>query len=187
MPVLISMLRGVNVGGHNKIKMDALRSLYESLKFTDCQTYVQSGNVVFAMRERDPDLNSLATRLQSAIARKFGFSPDVILRTSAELRAAIATNPFAKRAGIDSSKLLVAFLASDPGAQARANLSAIKIAPEEVIFAGRELYIYFPNGIGRAKLSWPAIDRALKVPLTGRNWNTVTKLLEIGEKLEASQ
>ncbi|HEV2304918.1 MAG TPA: DUF1697 domain-containing protein [Candidatus Acidoferrales bacterium] len=167
MPVLISMLRGFNVGGHNKIKMDALRSLYESLKFTDCQTY--------------------AARLQSAIARKFGFSPDVILRTSAELRAAIATNPFAKRAGIDSSKLLVAFLASDPGAQARANLSAIKIAPEEVIFAGRELYIYFPNGIGRAKLSWPAIDRALKVPLTGRNWNTVTKLLEIGEKLEASQ
>jgi uncharacterized protein (DUF1697 family) len=187
MPVLISMLRGVNVGGHNKIKMDALRSLYESLKFTGCQTYVQSGNLVFATRERDSDLNCLAARLQSAIARKFGFSPDVILRTSAELRAAVAKNPFAKHAGLDSSKLLVAFLASDPGVQARANLSTIKIAPEEAISAGRELYIYFPNGIGRAKLSWPAIERALKVPFTGRNWNTVTRLLEMAEKLEAAQ
>jgi uncharacterized protein (DUF1697 family) len=148
---------------------------------------VQSGNVVFAVRERHADLDSLPARLQSAIARKFGFSPDVILRTSSELRAAIAKNPFAKRARIDSSKLLVAFLARDPDAQARANFSAIKIAPEEAIFAGRELYIYFPNGVGRAKLSWPAIDRALKVPLTGRNWNTVTKLLEMAEKLEASQ
>lgn len=179
------MLRGVNVGGHNIIKMDALRTLYESLEFTQCQTYLQSGNVIFCSRENH--LEPLASRIGSAIARKFGFSPEVILRTSSELRSAVAKNPFAKRSGIEPGKLLVAFLARDPGAQARASLSALKIAPEEAIFAGRDLYIYFPNGVGRAKLSWPTIDRTLKVPNTGRNWNTVTKLLEIAGKLEASR
>jgi|SRR5579875_408981 len=183
MPVYISMLRGVNVGGHHIIKMDALRALYEAQKFTNCQTYVQSGNVVFCARASEA--NSHAARIQSAIADKFGFSPEVMVRTAAELREVIAKNPFAKRRGIEPAKLLVAFLARDPGAQARANLGALKIAPEEAIFAGRELYIYFPDGVGRAKLSWPTIDRTLQVPNTGRNWNTVTKLMEMAEKLES--
>ncbi len=185
MPVIISMLRGVNVGGHNKIKMDALRSLYGSLKFTGCETHIQSGNVVFSTTERD--IAALAARIEKAIERKFGFRPDVILRTSAELRDVIARNPFAKRRGIEPSKLLVAFLARDPGAEAHAKLRAMKIDPEELHCEGRELYIYFPNGMARPKLSWPALDRALKTPLTGRNWNSVTKLLVMAEKLEASQ
>ncbi|MGC1107759.1 MAG: DUF1697 domain-containing protein [Candidatus Acidiferrales bacterium] len=185
MPVIISMLRGVNVGGHNKIKMDALRALYESLKFTGCQTYVQSGNVVFTTTERG--LAAIAARIEKSIERKFGFRPDVILRTSAEMRDVIARNPFAKRRNIEPGKLLVAFLARDPGAEAFAKLRAIKIAPEELHCTTRELYIYFSNGIGRAKLSWSAIDRALKTPVTGRNWNSVTKLLAMAEKLESPQ
>lgn len=185
MPIFISMLRGVNVGGHNVIKMDALRALYEAQKFRNCQTYVQSGNAVFCARASDADAH--AARIQSAIVKKFGFSPEVIVRTAADLRAVVSKNPFAKRAGIEPAKLLVAFLARDPGAQARAKLGALKIVPEEAIFAGRELYIYFPNGVGRAKLSWPTIDRTLKVPNTGRNWNTVTKLLEMAEKLEDAE
>ncbi len=185
MGVIISMLRGVNVGGHNKIKMDALQALYESLKLRDAQTYVQSGNVIF--RTEEPDLTSLGKRIQNGIERKFGFRPDVILRTASELRDVIARNPFAKRRGIEPSKLLVTFLAEDPGAEARDKVRSIKADPEELRIEDRELYIYFHNGIGRAKLSLAAIERALKTPGTGRNWNSVTKMLEIAEKLEASE
>src|SRR5713226_1754666 len=113
MAVLISMLRGVNVGGHNKIKMDALRALYESLKLRDPHTYVQSGNVIFRTEERD--VLVLTKRVQNGIERKFGFRPNVIVRTCSELRDVIAKNPFANRRDIHPSKLLVIFLASDPG------------------------------------------------------------------------
>ncbi|MGC1289851.1 MAG: DUF1697 domain-containing protein, partial [Candidatus Acidiferrales bacterium] len=102
MPAIISLLRGVNVVGRNKIKMDALRTLYESLKFSGCETHIQSGNVVFATMERD--LAALSTRIEKAIERKFGFRPSVILRTSAELRDVVARNPFAKRRNIEPSK-----------------------------------------------------------------------------------
>ncbi len=185
MAVIISMLRGVNVGGHNKIKMEALRALYESLKLRDAQTYVQSGNVIFTTKERD--LAALGKRIQNGIERKFGFRPDVILRTASELRDVMARNPFAKRRGIEPSRLLVTFLAEDPGAEARDKVRSIKADPEELRIEDRELYIYFHNGIGRAKLSLAAIERALKTPGTGRNWNSVTKMLEMAEKLEASK
>src|SRR5437870_4010669 len=116
MPVIVSMLRAVNVGGHNKIKMDALRALYDSLKLRDPQSYVQSGNVVFRTGERD--MARLAKRIEDAIERTFEFRPRVILRTTAELRETIARNPFAKRDEIHPGKLLVMFLASQPSPEA---------------------------------------------------------------------
>ena len=184
MAVVISMLRGVNLGSHRRIKMDGLRALYEFLKLRDPQTYVQSGNVVF--RTEEPDLTRLANRIENEIERKFGFRADVILRTTSEMRDVIARNPFAKRRGIEPSKLLVTFLASDPGPEAREKLHKIKTEPEEVRMDGREIYIYFPNGMARPKLSWPVIERTLRTSGTGRNWNSVTKLLEIAERLEAA-
>jgi uncharacterized protein (DUF1697 family) len=180
MPVIISMLRGVNVGGHNKIKMDALRDLYESLGLRDAQTYVQSGNVVFRAEAKDFPL--LARRIEDAIEKRFSFRPEVTLRTTSDLRDVLARNPFAKRRDLDPGKLIVTFLAAEPNREARDEILKIKAGPEEVHFDGRELYIYFPDGMGRSKL-WPAIDKALKKSGTGRNWNTVTKLLEMAEKL----
>jgi len=182
MPAIISMLRGVNVGGHNKIKMDALRALYESLKLQSPQTYVQSGNVIFLSPEKN--LLRLSQRIQDGIHRKFGFRPEVVLRTSSEFRNVIAKNPFANRRGLDPSKLLVTFLASDPGPQARTAILEIDTRGEELHVHGNELYIYFPNGIGKTKLSWPLIDKTLKTSGTGRNWNSVTKMLERAENLE---
>jgi uncharacterized protein (DUF1697 family) len=184
MPVIISMLRGVNLGAHKRIKMDALRTVYESLKLQDAQTFVQSGNVIFSTAERD--LAGLANRIQSAIERKFGFRSDVILRTASELREVIARNPFAKRRGIEPSKLLVTFLASDPGEGAREELRKLKTEPDEMRIERRELYTYFPNGMARPKVPWSVIERILKTSGTGRNWNSVTKMLEIAEKLEKS-
>ena len=185
MPVIVSMLRGVNLGSHNRIKMDALRTLYAPLKLREPQTYVQSGNVIFKTEEED--LARLTQRIQNGIRRTFGFRPDVIVRTSSEMRDVIAKNPFANRRDIEPSKLLVTFLAGDPGLEARDALLKIKTDPEELRIDCRELYIYFPHGMARPKLSWPVIERILKTPGTGRNWNSVTNMCKIAEKLEASE
>lgn len=182
MPVIISMLRGVNVGGHNKIKMDALRDLYASLKLKSPQTYVQSGNVIFLSNENN--LPRLSQRIQDAIERNFGFRPDIVFRTCSELRQVIARNPFANRHGIEPAKLLIAFLASDPGQSARDALLKLDARGEELHIHGSELYIYFSNGIGKTKLSWFTIEKTLKTPFTGRNWNSVIKMLQIAEALK---
>ncbi len=184
MPVLISMLRGVNVTGHNKIKMDALRDLYASLKFDDPRTYVQSGNVIFRTKEKNAA--PLAERIQNAIERKFGIRTPVILRTPEEFRKTIAANPFARRRDLDPAKLLVTFFAGDPSAAARARLLALKPDPEELHLIGRELYIYFPTGAGQSKLQWSSLEKKLETPTgTARNWNSVTKMLGIAEQMEA--
>jgi uncharacterized protein (DUF1697 family) len=182
MNVVICMLRGVNVGGHNCVKMDDLQKLCTSLKLRDPQTYVQSGNIVFKTDERD--LVKLTKTLEAAIHKKFGFQSDVILRSAKDLREVIAKNPFAKRKDIHPGKLLVTFFAADPGEAARKQARAIKCAPEEIFIEGREAYIYFPNGAGRSKLNWALIPKTLKVQGTARNWNSVTKLLEMAEKME---
>jgi len=183
MPVLVAFLRAVNVGGHAKIKMDALRELFVSLKFAEPQTYVQSGNVIFNSSERD--LASIAKRIQQGIEKKFGCCPEVVLRTPDDLRAVISKNPFRKRANIEPGKLLVSFLAGDPAKGAIKSLAALPIQPEELHLVGRELFIYFPNGQGKSKFPWARVDKALQTAGTGRNWNSVTKILKIAERLES--
>jgi uncharacterized protein (DUF1697 family) len=180
MPVIISMLRGVNVGSHNRMKMDALRALYESLDLLNPQTYVQSGNVVFKTKERN--LLRLAKKIEDGIERNFAFRPDVILRTSSELREVVARNPFAKRCDIEPGKLLVTFLATDLSPETKTQLLTIKADPEEIQINGRELYIHFPNGMGSSKLP-PLLDRTLKKTGTARNWNSVTNLLALADKM----
>ena len=183
MPVLFCFLRGINVGGHAKIKMDALRALFVSLKFEEPQTYVQSGNVVFKASERNLEL--LATRVKQAILKKFACSPEVMIRTAAEMRAVVANNPFAKRTNIEPGKLLVFFLAAQPAKNAVENLRQLGIEPEELHLIGRELFIYFPHGVGKSKLPWGRVDKALQTTGTGRNWNSITKVLEMAERLES--
>ncbi len=181
--VVISLLRGVNVGGHNKLKMIELKALYESLGHGQVQTHVQSGNVVFSTEERD--LERLASDIESAIEKRYGFRPRVILRTAAELRAVIEGNPFSGRKDVEPNKLIVTFLATDPGPEARRKLLAIKVEPEELHMRTREHYIFFPIGMGQSKLPFAAISKALGTAETARNWNSVTKLLEIAERIEA--
>jgi len=181
MPVLISLLRGVNLA-HRKVKMDDLRALYESLGFEAVQTYINSGNVLFRTAARDHV--RLCKRIEDAIQGACGFRSNVILRTPSDLRGVIARNPFAARPGMDGSRLAIHFLAADPGAEARKQVLAIDAAPEELHIDGRELYIYYTNGMARPKLSLPALEKTLRTTGTSRNWNTVRKLLEMAEKLE---
>lgn len=184
MPVLIAVLRGVNVGGHNKIKMDFLRDLCVSLKCDNPQTLLQSGNVVFLTTSRG--VPELAKSIETAIERKLGFRPNVLLRTVPELREVIAHNPFANRKGIDPGKLVVTFLGGEPSPENRKALLAMDIAPEELKILGRHLYIYFPNGQARPRLSWPRVEKIVGPAFTSRNWNTVTKLLDLAKSLESA-
>ena len=182
MPVLISMLRGVNLGPHNRIKMDALRATYEAVGLKDPRTYVQSGNVIFRTKEKNT--RKLAIKIQDAIEKGFKFRPAVIVRTIDELRHAIAATPFDARRDLHPGKILVTFLADDPPREAATKLATLKSYPEEIHLLGRELYIYFPNGAGKSKLPWSQVEKLLKVNGTARNWNSVSAMLKIAEEME---
>ena len=184
MPVLISMLRGVNVGPHNRIKMEDLRAVYRRLGFEDPQTYVQSGNVIFRTKEKD--LHQIPIRIQDAIEKKFKFRPEVIVRTANDLRKVIAATPFADRPALEPGKILVTFLSEAPAREAHGAFERFRDYPEEVHLKGAELYIYFPNGAGKSKLPWSSVEKLLKVTGTARNWNSVTKMLSIAEEMEKS-
>src|ERR1700693_3309277 len=113
MPAVVSMLRGVNVGGHNKIKMDALRALYASLGLENPQSHIQSGNVIFGSKEKK--LAALAARITDGIEKTVAIRCEVILRTLDEMRSTVERNPFAGREEVPPNKLVVTFLARDPG------------------------------------------------------------------------
>ena len=182
MPVLISLLRGVNLGPHNRIKMDALRALYESLSLQDARTYVQSGNVIFRTKEKNT--KKLAVKIQDAIEKTFKFRPVVVLRTTQEVRQAFDATPFENRRNLNPGKILVTFLADEPFRDAPAALASLKGYPEEIHLKGRELYIYFPDGAGRSKLPWSKVEKLFKVTGTARNWNSVKAMYQIATEME---
>lgn len=163
------------------VRMDALRSMHEALGLADVKTYIQSGNVVFRTKLKDPA--AIGRKIEDAVEKSHGFRPAVVIRTAPELRDVIARNPFAGRSGIEPNKLVVSFLTARPDAAAAERLHAVKADPEELHLVDRELYIYFPEGMGRSKLV-PMLDRTFKIPGTARNWNTVLKLLTMAEELE---
>ncbi len=177
------MLRGVNVGKHNRITMDVLRAIYESLGLEDVRTYVQSGNVIF--RSKEKNAAKLAKNIQERIQKSLNFRPAVVVRTAEDMRAVVNANPFAGREDIEPAKLLVTFLADKPAARTEKSLSDLEGYPEELRLLGRELYIYFPDGAGKSKLPWAQIEKLVGVTGTARNWNSVTKMLEIAEKMGA--
>jgi uncharacterized protein (DUF1697 family) len=180
MPAVICLLRGVNLGGHKKISMDVLRDICVSLKHRNPQTYIQSGNVIFSTSEAN--LAKISARLEATIEKRCGFQTKAVLRTADDLRDVLARNPFAARTGINPSRLIVFFLPETLSPEALSRVTAINVGPEEIRPSGREIFIYFPDGQGQSKL--PAVlDRALKMPATARNWNTVTKLLAMAEAL----
>jgi uncharacterized protein (DUF1697 family) len=173
MPTYVGLLRGVNVGGKNKLPMADLRALVESLGHTEVTTYIQSGNIVFTSAK------TVAPKtLETAITEAFGFEITVVLRTSAELAKVVKANPFA---GADPSKMHVGFMAAKPAKAVVAKIDAARFEPDEFAVRGAELYLYLPNGMGRAKLP-DYLGRQLKIPTTVRNWNTVIKLLELADR-----
>ena len=185
MTIYVSMLRAVNVGGSSRIKSDALRAVYESLGLTDVRTLLQSGNVLF--RSGLTDRQQLVKRIMQELERQLGLEIAVILRTLHEVASIVDRGPvLSPRA--DRSKLLVMFLKSVPDAAAQSALlkwHKSKGMKEMLEMRGPEIYLYYPDGIGRSKLTTAAIEGELDIPGTARNWNTLTKLVETGRALDA--
>ena len=178
MSTVVALLRGVNVGGHKKLRMSDLKSVCETIGLQNVQTYLQSGNVVF--RGGRGSLPAIARRIETALQERAGVEARVILRTAADLRHVVAGNPFS--IARDPSRLLVAFLDGELSHEAQAALQkAAEAGGEELHFAGREIYIYFPEGAGTSKLMNAMTEKKLGVAATTRNWNSVNALLRLAE------
>jgi uncharacterized protein (DUF1697 family) len=180
MTVYVSMLRAVNVGGHGRLTMAALKDAYVALGLGQVRTLLQSGNVLFTSRLKDR--NALAKRIAQELERRFGLQIEVIVRTLAEVRTIVERGPSSARA--DPAKLHVMFLAGVPNAKGAAALVKDHKGPEMLEIRGPEIYLYYPNGMGRSKLTTAVIERKLETSGTARNWNTLNKLLEVGATLE---
>jgi uncharacterized protein (DUF1697 family) len=173
MTTFIALIRGINVGGHKKVKMADLRVACEALGLDDVRTLLQSGNVVF--RTSRTDRAALVSEIESVL----GVDAKVILRTAKELQAAIAANPMKEQAQKTPSAFIVAFLAQKPAPAAMKTLTDAYKGPEEMRLHGAELYIHYGAGMGTSKLTNVLIEKKLGVTGTARNWNTVTKLAEM--------
>ncbi len=177
MPGYVALFRAVNVGGTQPVKMDALKAMHEALGLRDVATYIQSGNVVFTSDEAEPA--ALATQITAAFADRFGFRTGVIVRSAEEWRAILDANPFQHPPEKATKWIAVTFLAQQPSQTAQDALRKSYVGPEEIHFAGKEMYVYYPDGMGRSKLTNVYIERKLKTTGTARNWNTVLKLWEM--------
>jgi uncharacterized protein (DUF1697 family) len=171
-----ALLRGVNVGGKNKLPMRDLCALFARLGHEDVASYIQSGNVVFSSFETDPALVSNA--LEKAIAERFDANVSVLLREHSELADAAAANPFLKR-GPSGSKLHVLFLSAPPAPAAIETLDPHRSPGDEFGLSGKTIYLSYPNGSGRTKLTLDYFERRLGLIGTVRNWNTLLKLVEL--------
>ena len=170
----VALLRGINVGGKVMVPMAELRALVEGAKFTGVRTLLQSGNVLFSGDVADE--TALERKLESAAAKKFGRVIEFLVRDAAAWKKIIAGNPFADEAKRDPSHLVVLCLKATPGKEALVALKTA-ISGREVFRAGEGcLYLYYPEGIGRSKLTSAVIDRKLGISGTARNWNTVLKI-----------
>jgi uncharacterized protein (DUF1697 family) len=177
MSTFISLFRGINVGGNHRVKMNDLKTIYEALGLTDVQTYIQSGNVVFKSPELD--ITHVQQHLIESVAQTFGFRVEIIMRTVAEFQEIIAKNPFQGRHEKAAHWIAVMFLSAPPEQAAQEKLLKTYVGPEEIFFLGKEVYIYYTDGMGRSKLSNNFIEKKLKVDGTTRNWNTILQLQEM--------
>jgi uncharacterized protein (DUF1697 family) len=173
----VVLLRGVNVGAHNRIPMASLRELLREAGFADVRTYVQSGNIVLSS---DASPAALAQACERLITEGFGLSIDVLARTREELAAVVRRNPLAQVA-IDPKRYQVSFCSAEPAPELVQRLDALAAPPEQFVAVGRELYAWHPDGIARSRL-WAALGgRRLGVTATARNWATVTTLLAMAD------
>lgn len=174
----VALLRGINVGGKNRLAMGALVELFRALGCDEVRTYIQSGNVVF--RATPERAASLADELIRGIEREHGLTVPVVLRTARELAGVLRANPFLDARGATPEEFLhVAFLAEAPGARALATLDPRRSPPDRFVVRGREIYFSCPNGMARTKLTNAYFDARLATTSTLRNWRTVRQLVEL--------
>jgi uncharacterized protein (DUF1697 family) len=175
MATCIAFFRGLNVGGRNRLPMKDLVLLFEQLGIHGARTYIQSGNVAFrCTRQQRPEL---ARRIGNAIVQNHGFQPQVMVITIQELEHAIAANPYMD-ARKDPASLHLWFLAEAPQQPDLAALERLKTPTERFSLHKKIFYLHAPDGIGQSRLA-DAVEKCLGVDATSRNWQTVTKTLEL--------
>ncbi|HEX8467316.1 MAG TPA: DUF1697 domain-containing protein [Allosphingosinicella sp.] len=174
---LIALLRAVNVGGR-KLPMAELRALCGELGWTEVETYIQSGNVVFAA---PGEADAIESKLEEAIGERFGFHSDVMVRSAASWSAILAANPFAEASEAEPNQVLVGLSKGELKSGAAEGLSARAAAGERVEQAGGALWFHYPAGVGTSRITPSLIDRAAGSPVTARNWRTMLKLGEMAK------
>ena len=181
--MFIALLRGVNVGGNQKLPNATFKATCENAGFESLRIHLQSGNAVFRSRRGSAD--RVAVALRNELQKAASLDVAVLVRTAEELHEIIEHNPFADAAKADPGRLLVVFLAAPANAAAKAALEKERAGDESIVFSGRELYAYLPDGAGRSKLAQAFTPRKLGTECTARNWNTVSRLDAIARELAA--
>jgi len=173
----LALLRGINVGGKNKLLMSDLREIFNEAGCRNVRTYIQSGNVIF---EASPHVaTALPGLITAQIAERFGLRVPVVLRTVAQLAEVMHHNPFLNAEGTAENMLHVLFLAAAPGAERVSSLDPDRSPPDTFVVHGEEIYLRLPAGAARTKLTNAYFDTKLATMSTGRNWQTVNKLLAL--------
>jgi uncharacterized protein (DUF1697 family) len=175
--IAVALLRGVNLGPNRRLAMADLRALLASLGYDHVRTHLQSGNVILTTGKKPA---TLKRELERQIAAELGLETEVFVRTRDELADVVARNPLGDVAD-NPSRYLVNFLSGKPTAPVERDLAAVDVAPERVVFSGREAYSWHPNGIHASELAKLLRKERLGVSVTARNWNTVTKLLALAD------
>ena len=177
----VALLRGINVGGKNKLAMKDLAAMFVDAGCGDVRTYIQSGNVLFrAGPTLGEDIPSL---ISESILSRFGYRVPIVTRTARQLQEVVQANPFVEHSA-EPDKLHVAFLSEIPDRTNVEALDAHRSAPDEFAVLGREIYLYCPNGLARTKLTNNYFDSRLAATSTMRNWKTVLRLLDMAASAE---
>jgi uncharacterized protein (DUF1697 family) len=172
----VVLLRGINVGGRNRLPMSARGALLEEAGCSDVRTSVQS--VTAAFRAPARTAARLPRELTERLAAQHGLEIPVVLRTAAELERVARANPFLAR-GVDPARLHVAFLAARPTPTAVASLDPGRSPPDELAVDGGEIYLHLPNGVARTRITNAWLDARLATTSTVRNWRTVQELVAL--------
>lgn len=180
MTTCIAFLRGINVGGKNRLPMKDLSSIFEDAGCADVRTYIQSGNVVFDCPALDT--SELAGRVAREIEKHHGFRPPIFLLHLDELREVVGSNPYPEAVSEPKSLHLV-FLDDVPQGPHLDSLNALTSDCESFLLVGKTLFIHAPNGIARSKL-FNGVEKALQAKTTARNWRTVANVLELASEIE---
>ena len=178
----IALLRGLNLGPNRRVAMADLRRLLADAGHEDVRTHLQSGNVLL---RSDTPPQELERRLREQIDAALGIDVEVVVRSRDELADAIERNPFAREAAEQPKRLQVSFCSAEPDAAIAERLEEAAAGGERVAVRGREIYAWHPNGLQRSALTKALTDKRLGVTATARNWNTVTKLLELADDDDA--
>lgn len=177
----LALLRGINVSGHNMIKMEALKTTLEAIGFTNVVTYIQSGNV-FVETEEESGFG-VGFKIKQEIFKTFGHEVPVIVIGKNDLELCLKNNPFLKQKEVDTKKLYVAFISKELSSSAINELKISQFKPDEAVIDGNRIFIKYDIGAGKTRLDQKYIEKKLNVTATIRNWNTVTKLLEMFEEV----